>query len=127
MTEASTDPASPSPSLQRLGASALGLLHAHIELFGIELQEQKERSLAALWLTGLSLLLLLLLLLGLSGLLLIACWDTYRLQAGLALCLFYSLALLLCVWRLRRVLASQAAPFSASLAELARDRERLLP
>ena len=48
MSDASTPATPPAPSLQRLGAAALGLLHGHVELFGIELQEQKERSLQAL-------------------------------------------------------------------------------
>mgnify|MGYP006205139037 len=69
----------------------------------------------------------LLLLLGLSALLLVVAGETYRLHAILALCLVYSLALLVCVWRLRRLLCNPLPPFSATLAELARDRERLLP
>ena len=36
-----------------LGAAALGLLHSHIELFGIELQEQKGRTLSLLLFAGL--------------------------------------------------------------------------
>ena len=31
------------PSLSRFGAAALGLLHNHVELLGLELQEQKIR------------------------------------------------------------------------------------
>ncbi len=113
--------------MQRLGAAALGLLHSHVELFGIELQEQKERSLQTIAWAGMALLAGLLLLIGLSALLLIAAEEAYRLPAILSLCLLYSLALLLCVWRLRRLLCNTASPFSATLAELARDRERLLP
>ena len=126
MSDTSTPATPPAPSLQRLGAAALGLLHGHVELFGIELQEQKERSLQALVLAGMALIAGLLLLLGLSALLLVA-GETYRLHAILALCLVYSLALLVCVWRLRRLLCNPLPPFSATLAELARDRERLLP
>jgi len=32
----------------RLGAAVLGLLHSHVELFGIELQEQKSRTVSRL-------------------------------------------------------------------------------
>ncbi len=120
-------PLTPGPSMQRLGAAALGLLHSHVELFGIELQEQKERSVQTIVLAGMALLAGLLLLMGLSALLLIAAGEAYRLHAILCLCLVYGLALLLCVWRLRRLLCNTAPPFSATLAELARDRERLLP
>lgn len=127
MSDASTPATPPAPSLQRLGAAALGLLHGHVELFGIELQEQKERSLQALVLAGAALIAGLLLLLGLSALLLIVAGEAYRLHAILTLCLVYCLALLVCVWRLRRLLCNPLPPFSATLTELARDRERLLP
>ena len=61
--------------MQRLGAAALGLLHGHVEVFGIELQEQKERRLQALVLAGAALIAGLLLLLGLTGLLLIVAGE----------------------------------------------------
>ncbi len=64
-----------SASGKRLGAAALGLLHSHIELFGIELQEQKGRTLSLLLFAGLALVFALLLLTALSGLLLVLLWD----------------------------------------------------
>ena len=51
-------------SAKRLGASLLGLLQGHVELFGIELQEQKADSLRLLLLGGLTLICALLLLRG---------------------------------------------------------------
>lgn len=116
-----------SPSLLRLSAAFLGLLHGHVELFGMELQEQKTNSLRLLLFAGLALLCSCLLLLSLSTLVLIALWDTYRLHAILGLCLFYALATLFCAVRLYNVLNDESSPFSATLEELARDRERLLP
>jgi uncharacterized membrane protein YqjE len=126
MSDTHTDnPSTASPS--RLGAAALGLLHNHVELLGIELQEQKERSLQTLALAAFALLCAWLLLIGLSALLLIALWDDYRLQSIIGLCLLYSLLLLLSLWRLRKRLNDSGNPFSATLNELARDREQLLP
>ena len=43
----------PGPSSRRLGAAFLGLLHSHVELFGIELQEQKARTVSLLLFAGL--------------------------------------------------------------------------
>jgi len=40
---------------RRLGAAVLGLLHSHVELFGIELQEQKARTVSLLLFAGLAL------------------------------------------------------------------------
>ncbi|MBH9397238.1 phage holin family protein [Pseudomonas aeruginosa] len=121
------DPADGRPSLRRFGAAFLGLLHGHVELFGIELQEQKANTLRLLLFAGLALVFALLLLVGLSLLVLIVFWDTNRLAAALGLCLFYVIGSLYCGWRLYQSINDESSPFSAPLEELANDRERLLP
>lgn len=121
------DPADGRPSLRRFGAAFLGLLHDHVELFGIELQEQKANTLRLLLFAGLALVFALLLLVGLSLLVLIVFWDTNRLAAALGLCLFYVIGSLFCGWRLYQSINDESSPFSATLEELANDRERLLP
>jgi uncharacterized membrane protein YqjE len=106
---------------RRLGAAVLGLLHSHVELFGIELQEQKARTVSLL-------LFALLLLVGLSTLVMILVWDTgYRLTGIICLCVFYSLAAAFCGVRLKAAVFDESTPFHATLEELANDRERLLP
>lgn len=127
MGDTTTDTAPSKPSLARFGAAGLGLLHGHIELLGLELAEQKSNSLQALACTALALLAGWLLLIGLSALLLISLWDDYRVATISGLCMFYALLLLASLWRLRKLLSNASHPFSASLCELARDRERLLP
>lgn len=124
-----TDPAGTgtSSSTRRLGAAFLGLLHSHVELFGIELQEQKARTLGLLLFAGLTLVFALLLLTALSGLVLVLLWDTYRLAGIVGLCVFYGLAALFCGLRLKAAIFDESSPFSATLEELANDRERLLP
>lgn len=121
------DPADGRHSLRRFGAAFLGLLHGHVELFGIELQEQKANTLRLLLFAGLALVFALLLLVGLSLLVLIVFWDTNRLAAALGLCLFYVIGSLFCGWRLYQSINDESSPFSATLEELANDRERLLP
>lgn len=121
------DPADGRPSLRRFGAAFLDLLHGHVELFGIELQEQKANTLRLLLFAGLALVFALLLLVGLSLLVLIVFWDTNRLAAALGLCLFYVIGSLFCGWRLYQSINDESSPFSATLEELANDRERLLP
>jgi uncharacterized membrane protein YqjE len=115
------------PTARRLGAAVLGLLHSHVELFGIELQEQKARTVSLLLFAGLALVFGLLLLVGLSALVLILVWDTYRLAGIIGLCLFYLLAALFCGLRLKAAIYDESSPFHATLEELANDRERLLP
>ncbi|APC18336.1 hypothetical protein BLL42_22385 [Pseudomonas frederiksbergensis] len=114
-------------SSRRLGAAFLGLLHSHVELFGIELQEQKARTVSLLLFAGLALVFALLLLIGLSALVLILLWDTNRLAGIIGLCVFYTLAALFCGLRLKAAIFDESSPFNATLEELANDRERLLP
>lgn len=114
-------------SSRRLGAAILGLLHGHVELFGIELQEQKARTLNLLLFAGLALVFALLLLTALSALLLVLLWDSYRLAGIIGLCVFYGLAAVFCAVRLKAAVHDESSPFSGTLEELAKDRERLLP
>ncbi|MEE1923700.1 phage holin family protein [Pseudomonas sp. 148P] len=117
----------PGSSSRRLGAAILGLLHGHVELFGIELQEQKRTTLNLLLFAGLALVFALLLLTALSALLLVLLWDTYRLAGIIGLCVFYGAAALFCALRLRAAVYDELSPFRATLEEIAKDRERLLP
>ena len=112
---------------KRLCAAVLGLLHGHIELLGIELQEQKARTLSLLLFAGLALVFALLLLTALSGLLLVMLWDSYRLAGIIGLCVFYGLAAIYCGLRLKAAVFDESSPFNATLEEIAKDRERLLP
>jgi uncharacterized membrane protein YqjE len=114
--ESGSSATGPSSSSRRLGAAFLGLLHSHVELFGIELQEQKARSVSLLLFAGLALVFALLLLVGLS-----------TLTAIIGLCVFYALAALFCAMRLRAAIFDESSPFHGTLEELANDRERLLP
>jgi uncharacterized membrane protein YqjE len=112
-------------SLRELLGAALGLLGTHVELLGVEIQEEKERLrellvLAMLAAAGLTLGLLLA-----SAFLVILFWDHYRLAVLGALVLVW---LGLAAWALaamRRRLASHPNPFAASVAELDKDRAHL--
>lgn len=115
------------PSPRRLGAALLGLLQGHVALLAHELEDQRNQALRALLLGGLCLAFALLLLIGLSALLLIVYWDTHRLADATGLCLFYGFGLLVCGAWLLTSLRNAEPPFSASLEELQRDREQLLP
>jgi uncharacterized membrane protein YqjE len=126
-TESGPSPADQDSSPRRLGAAFLGLLHGHVELFGIELQEQKSRTVGLLLFAGLTLVFALLLLIGLSTLVLIVLWDSYRLTGIIGLCVFYTLATMFCGLRLKAAIFDESSPFQATLQELANDRERLMP
>ncbi|MBA4243468.1 MAG: hypothetical protein C0452_06080 [Pseudomonas sp.] len=116
-----------SPSPRRLGAALLGLLQGHVALLAHELEDQRNQALRALLLGGMCFSFALLLLFGLSVLLLVLYWDSHRLAVAIGLCLFHGLGLLTCSTWLLRSLRNAEPPFSATLEELQRDREQLLP
>lgn len=120
-------PPSRGPSPRRLAGALLGLVHGHVALFSEELKEQQARTVTLLILTGLCVLFGLMLIIGVSAALLILFWDTHRILVISLLCLLYASGLLGCGWNLVRRMRYAPAPFSASLEELARDREQLLP
>ncbi|WP_339485722.1 phage holin family protein [Pseudomonas sp. EL_65y_Pfl2_R95] len=115
------------PSPRRLAGALMGLLHGHVALFAEELKEQQSHAVHLLLLTSLSLVFGLLLVIGLSAALLICFWDDYRIPVIIGLCVFYSLALIVSLVTLINYLRNAPIPFSASLDELVRDREQLLP
>lgn len=126
--EATTAAANTSgPSPRRLGGALLGLLHGHLALLAEELKEQQGHSLRLVLWAGLCLLFGMLLLIGLSAALVIGFWDSHRLGVIFGLCAFYGLGLLIATLRLLLSLRHAPTPFGASLEELARDREQLLP
>jgi len=117
----------PKPSLKKLGGAFVGLLQGHLELIGIEVREEKERLLQLFLLSGIALILLLLILVGLSTAIVIAFWDTHPIGAILGLCCLYAIILAVCIKRAMALAEASATPFQATVEELARNRERLLP
>ncbi|QLF94853.1 phage holin family protein [Pseudomonas sp. ABC1] len=115
------------PSLKKLGGALAGLLQGHLELLGIEFQEEKARTFRLFLLAGISLILSLLILVGLSAAVVIVFWDDHRIAAILGLCAAYAIGLAVCILHAIRLVKAGATPFEATLQELARDRERLLP
>lgn len=127
MDATSSTPPNRSSSPRRFASALLGLLQGHIALFAEELREQQSHTISLLVLTSLSLMFGLLLLIGLSAALLVAFWDSHRLLVTIGLCAFYTLGLLGTLITLLQRIRTAPAPFSASLEELTRDREQLLP
>jgi len=117
----------PKPSLKKLGGAFVGLLQGHLELLGIEVQEEKVRTFRLFLLAGVSLILGLLILVGLSAAIVIAFWEDHRITAILVLCAIYAVILIVCIARALKLAKECATPFKVTLEELERNRERLLP
>lgn len=120
-------PPSSGQSPRRFASALLGLLHGHLALLAEEFKEQQQHTLSLLVLTSLSVVFGFLLIIGLSAALLIAFWDSHKLLVITALCATYAAGFLCALVTLLLRLRDAPAPFSASLEELARDREQLLP
>jgi uncharacterized membrane protein YqjE len=112
-------------ALQNLAASLLAILQTRLELISVEVEEEWLRlagflvlGLVCLFCVGMVILLL-------TALIIAVFWDTYRIQAMVALVLAFALAGVL-VWRtLTTRFRNKPAFLGATLAELGRDSEQL--
>ncbi|HLT03433.1 MAG TPA: phage holin family protein [Pseudomonas sp.] len=126
-TRQETAAAGDGPSVRRIGGALLGLLEGHVELLGLEIKEEKARTLRLVIHAALGLVFGLLLVIGLSSAIVIAAWDDYRMVAILGLCALYAIGLAVCLGKVRSQVRHQERPFHDTLEEMARNRERLLP
>lgn len=117
----------PTPSLKKMGSALADLLQGHLELVGIEIQEERARVFQLFLLASIALILGLLILVGLSAAIVIAFWDSNPIAAILVLCAVYAVFLAVCISRAIRLGKESSSPFQATVEELARNRERLLP
>lgn len=114
-------------SLRNLAATLVGVLHTRLELLVTEIEEERVRLLqlvlwgaGALFFLGVAFLLLVMLLI-------VVFWDSHRIVviavlAGLALAAGIGMAV-----GARHRMHGRSRLFSASLDELARDRDQLTP
>lgn len=125
------DPADDNPpglfaSLRRIADSLLALVQNRCELFAVELQEEKLRTVNLLLWLGLALALGTAgLLVGLAALALLL-WSVagYAGLIGLALAALAGAAAI--VWTVRRRIQTGPPPFAETVAEFKKDRECLL-
>lgn len=112
-------------ALRAIGPSIIGLLRTRLELFGIELAEEKERAAQLAVLGALALLFAGLALLMVNVLVLALLWDSHRFVAIGGLIVVYGGLAFLCVARLQAAVAERPPMFEATLAELKADVEAL--
>lgn len=114
-------------SAKRLLSSLLSVISTRLELLGNELQEERLHltqmvvmGIAVLFFMGMGILLL-------TVFFAVLFWDSHRLMALGTLSAFFFLLSVILALVLRSKSQRRPRIFSASLAELARDRERLQP
>ena len=108
-------------SLGRLLKTVLAMAHNRLELLLVEAQEERWRFFDQMLLAGVVLILGLMTLMTATLTLWSLCVKANRLDPLVALVLLYLVATILSFWRLR-VRLKNWAPFSATLAELKKDK-----
>jgi uncharacterized membrane protein YqjE len=112
-------------ALRRLAATAVGLLQTRIELLATELEEERARVFRIFLLTAAAVVFLALGVITLTFLVILLAWDTHRvLAAGLLTAAYLAIGALLAL-NARNTAKEKTKLFSASLAELAKDRDEL--
>lgn len=114
-------------SLKRLTGTLLAIFQTRLELLSNEMQEERLRikqmllyGSVALFFFGLAIMLL-------TAFIVVLFWDSYRLLVLGGFAALFFVAGLLVLNELRRVAREKSKLFSASLAELADDRDQLAP
>ena len=117
-------PASPGflGSFRDLGDGLLATVEGRVELFSVELQEEKFRLIQAmLWISAVVFAGMMAAMFA-SLTLVYLFWDSARLAVLGGLAAFYAAALVAIILAFRRHLARQPKPFAATLDELGADR-----
>jgi uncharacterized membrane protein YqjE len=114
-------------SMERLAGTLLAIFQTRLELLSSEMEEERLRieqmllyGSVALFFFGLAIILL-------TAFIVVLFWDSHRLLVLGGLTALFFVAGLLILNELRRVAREKSKLFSASLAELADDRDRLAP
>ena len=114
-------------SLRNLAATLVALLRTRFELLATELEEERIRLLqilfwaaGALVFFGVGILLLVVLFIAVF-------WDSYRITAIITLAVIFLAAGIGMAFGVRRRMQARPKFFSASLDELAKDRDHLTP
>lgn len=114
-------------SLRQFASTTIEIVHTRIELLATELDEERQRVAAALWLAAVGAFCLALgILLGILFLVVLF-WDTHRLLVLGMLSGGFLAAGIAAILALRTSIAEHPRLFSQTLAELRRDHDQLNP
>lgn len=112
-------------SLRRLGATLVGVVQNRLELFTVELHEERHLLVDVLVLAGGALVLATLAIAVFSAVVIFLFAEPYRIYAALAVGLLYVLGASVLVFRLKRRLRTEV--FAETLNQLKKDCECLTP
>jgi uncharacterized membrane protein YqjE len=114
-------------SLRGICDSGLALLQNRLDLFSVELEEQKTRLVRVLLLAGVTILLANTAILVVTACIVVLADAGARKPVLIGLSVLYLVAAVLAFLALRKELRSAPPPFSGTLSEIKKDREWLTP
>lgn len=114
-------------SLRGLAVSTAGLLATHLELLGVELQEEKHRLIEVAMFGACALALLAMALLLATFGIVAFFWDSHRMETIICLTVFYAALGGGALFLMLRKLETHPNPFAATAVELGKNRDRLHP
>jgi uncharacterized membrane protein YqjE len=114
-------------SLRRLSDSGLALLQNRVELFSVELEEQKIRLVRLLVLVAAAVFMANTAVLVLTATIILVVGDKARVPVMICLSLVYLGGATAAVFALRKEIKESPPPFDGTIAELKKDRSWLSP
>jgi uncharacterized membrane protein YqjE len=114
-------------SLRTFGRNLVATVHDRVELFSVELQEEKFRLIQMLIWAGLGVFSAVMTATCLTAVLIYLFWESARLTVLITFALLYGGVTVAIFFRIRRIWARQPRPLEATLQELAADQECLRP
>lgn len=114
-------------SLRRLTQTGVAVVHNRVELFSVELEEQKVRTVRLLVLAGVAIFLANTALLAVSATIVVLVGDEARPAVLISLSVIYVAAAVWAFLALRKEIRSAPPPFEETISELKKDTEWLNP
>ncbi len=112
-------------SLGNVASHLMALVQTRIALAGVELAEERDRVKTTLTLAIVGIVFAAFAMMTATLLVIAAFWDTHRMGAIIIVTVVYAAIAMLALWRASTIRRDAPAPFSATLAELEKDREQL--
>jgi uncharacterized membrane protein YqjE len=109
----------------KLADTSLGLLHNRLELFAVDLQEQRVRLMRLLILVTVAIFLANLAAVLVAATIIVLAGESARVYALIGMSLLVVAAVVVAFLAIRKELRSAPPPFQGTLAELQKDREWL--
>lgn len=108
-------------SVGRLGATFIAMTQTRLELAAVEIEEESQRLLGYLMLGLLSLLLFGIATLLVALAIILVFWDSYRLEAAIAMAVLFGGGAVFCAAKLKSSMAAKPRLLAATVAELNKD------